>query len=84
MLHQRPLNGTRRERRDVHQFTSDCNSDLTFWSAGQRIASSFPAPGVASAQALAKLNTLGCWLSKFSDATSSALAGLLTDVDSVR
>lgn len=36
------------------------------------------------AHALKALNNLGCWLAKQTNATSSALTGLLTVVDSVR
>lgn len=41
-------------------------------------------PSIGMAHALKTLNNLGCWLAKQTNATSSALTGLLTDVDSVR
>lgn len=42
------------------------------------------APGVASANALASLTQLGCWLAQQSNDTAVALRGLLLDVDSIR
>lgn len=41
-------------------------------------------PSIGTAHALKTLNNLGYWLAKQTNATSSALTGLLTDVDSVR
>lgn len=46
--------------------------------------SSLFVPGIAAGKALGLLNKLGCWLAKQTNATSLALSGLLTDVDSIR
>ncbi|KFO82024.1 hypothetical protein N303_13334, partial [Cuculus canorus] len=54
------------------------------WKPGEILAASALASGVATAAALTKLTNLGCWLTKQTNATSIALGGLLTDVDSVR
>lgn len=41
-------------------------------------------PFIGIAHALKTLNNLDCWLAKKTNATSSALTGLLTDLDSMR
>ncbi|XP_074713454.1 syncytin-2-like [Strix uralensis] len=81
------LNMTRKHKRvprTVHRFESSCRDNVEFWNPGQIITASILAPGVGVANALTTLNKLGCWLSKQTNATSLALSGLLTDVDSVR
>ena len=59
-------------------------NNVEFWSFSQRFAASLLLPGAASGKALTTLDKLGCWLAKQTNATSSALLGLLLDVDSVR
>ena len=75
---------SRRTKRGVHAFASDCDDNMQFWSFGQRFIASLLLPGAAAGKALATLDKLGCWLAKQTNATSSALSGLLLDVDSVR
>lgn len=73
----------RRSRCAAVQFDSDCNPHIDFWNHAQRFFG-FLIPSIGTAHALTTLNKLGCWLAKGSNATSNALTGLLTDVDSVR
>ena len=75
---------SRKVKRSVHAYASDCDDKVDFWSFGQRFSAAFLAPGVAAGKALSTLDKLGCWLAKQTNATSSALTGLLLDVDSVR
>lgn len=51
---------------------------------GTRWAVSLLTPQAARAKALGQLNELGFWSARQTNATSLALASLLTDVDSVR
>jgi len=73
-----------RAKRSVHAYTPECDDNVEFWSFSQRFPTSLFLPGAAAAKALATLDKLGCWLAKQTNATSSALSGLLLDVDSVR
>lgn len=73
-----------RKTRQIHAFAPNCKDNVEFWKAPQIIAASIFSPGVASAAALSQLNKLGCWLAKYSNATSLALSDLLLDVDSIR
>lgn len=57
--------------------------NIDFWNHAQSCFGSL-IPSIGTAHALTTLNKLGCWLVKESNATSDALTGLLTDVDSVR
>ncbi|XP_032926106.1 uncharacterized protein LOC117001738 [Catharus ustulatus] len=66
-----------------HAFQPDCDDQAQFWSRGERILGSL-VPGVGTAQALTTLNKIGCWLAKQTNATSIAISGLLTDVNSIR
>ena len=73
-----------RKKHSLHAFAADCNDKMKFWSPIQMFFASIFHPGIAGAKALKLLDQLGCWLSKQNNATSIALSGLLTDVDSIR
>lgn len=67
----------------LNEFTKVCDPSAQFWNPLLvRVASIF-APRVAAAKALTIWQKIGCWLAQQTNATSLALSGLLTDVDSV-
>lgn len=74
----------RRGKRSIHAFAPDRNDNTKLWPSGTRWAVSFLCPQVAAAKALGLLNKVGCCLAQQTNATSLALAGLLSDVGSVR
>lgn len=68
----------------LYSFDQEYKDDMQFWGKRSGVVASIFAPTVAAAKALAMLDKLGCWLAKNTNETSEALAGLLTDVRSVR
>ncbi|XP_063250546.1 syncytin-A-like [Prinia subflava] len=73
-----------RIRRTLHAFDEYCDDELSLWSETQMNLASSLLPGMAAKKALSQLNKVACWLAKQTNATSSALSNLLTDVDSIR
>lgn len=73
-----------RGTRSTHHYDENCKSDFMPWNAVKSVSAGLFLPQLASAMVLKQINWVGCWLSKQINATSTAISGMLTDVNSVR
>lgn len=65
------------------EFDKNCDSQVTNWTKGKRVAISL-LPWVAAAKALGELSHLECWLRKQASATSAALSDVLSDNETTK
>ncbi|NXN59248.1 ERVV1 protein, partial [Rynchops niger] len=72
-----------RAKRSLTQLSADCNDNVELWSTTANVFASL-VPSMGTAQALAQLKKLACWLVKQANATTEALNEMAQDMDSLR
>lgn len=71
-----------RETSSAHHYDENCRSDFMPWKAAKRVSAGLFLSQLAVA--LKQLDRVGCWLSKQTNATSTSISDMLTDVNSVK
>lgn len=70
-------------KHSAHLYASDCDDNVQSWGTVGGIFALIIS-SIGTVHSLKTVNELGCWLAKQINATSSALTGMLTDIDNAR